>query len=123
MIYLGSAQCIITVRKRPITQIYDILRLKINSKLPDHVIICEIRQNLDSSIDVFINDFTNLLLKLVPHSYVAKVQAQYLNDLKDNLQEGEFVVIGDFAENIQWWCKTQCRDVIGQTSMPLFTHL
>lgn len=36
---------------------------------------------------------------MVPHAYIAKKQADFLNDTKKDLKEGEFVVLGDFAEN------------------------
>ena len=39
--------------------------------------------------------------KLTTHSYLAKCQAQYLNDKKQSLHS-EVLVLGDFAENYQF---------------------
>ena len=40
--------------------------------------------------------------KLTKHSYLAKCQAQYLNDKKQSLRSEEALVLGDFAENYQF---------------------
>ena len=55
---------------------------------------------------------------LTRHSYLAKAQAQYLKDKKENLLENEVLVLGDFAENYQYliqdeiqsfhWSKEYC---------------
>lgn len=36
---------------------------------------------------------------MIPHSFIAKQQAKYLAQKKEELGEGEFVVISDFSEN------------------------
>ena len=50
-----------------------------------------------------VTEFVDLLAenldKLTPHSFTAKTQGEYVKNLKDNLKTGEFVVLGDFAEN------------------------
>ena len=40
--------------------------------------------------------------KLTKHSYLAKCQAQHLNDKKQSLRSEEALVLGDFAENYQF---------------------
>ena len=56
--------------------------------------------------------------KLTKHSYLAKCQAQHLNDKKQSLRSEEALVLGDFAENYQFliqdeiqsyhWSKKYC---------------
>ena len=40
--------------------------------------------------------------ELTKHSYLAKCQAQYLNDKKQSLRSEEALVLGDFGENDQF---------------------
>ena len=40
--------------------------------------------------------------ELTKHSYLAKCQAQYLNDQKQSLRSEEALVLGDFGENYQF---------------------
>ena len=40
--------------------------------------------------------------ELTKHSYLAKCQAQYLNDKKQSLRSEEALVLGDFGENYQF---------------------
>ena len=68
--------------------------------------------------DEFIEELCEKLDKITSHSYIAKSQAKYLADLKDNLKENEAIVLGDFAENYQFliqdevqgyhWSKKYC---------------
>ena len=37
--------------------------------------------------------------KLTKHHYVAKKQAEFLKQMKENLKFGESVIVSDFAEN------------------------
>ena len=53
-------------------------------------------------VDEFIKELCEKLDKITSHSYIAKSQAKYLADLKDNLKENEAIVLGDFAENYQF---------------------
>ena len=56
--------------------------------------------------------------KLTAHSYIAKCQSKYLKNLKENLNDSEYIVLGDFAENYKFivqdeiqgyhWNKDQC---------------
>lgn len=47
----------------------------------------------------FINNFIDLLCKLIPHDYIAAQQSAYLKKLKQSLTEKEAIVTIDFAEN------------------------
>ena len=47
----------------------------------------------------FINKFCDKLLLLRKHSFVSKKQSASFSKMKDNLQEGEVLVQGDFSEN------------------------
>lgn len=47
----------------------------------------------------FIDEFCEAVVKLRPHSFIAKSQGNYIKYLKETLSEGEFLVICDFAEN------------------------
>lgn len=47
----------------------------------------------------FIDSFCKQLRDLIPHAFIATRQASFLNDTKQALKEGEYVVLGDFAEN------------------------
>ena len=50
-----------------------------------------------------VTEFVNLLVEkidaLTTHSFIAKTKGDYVKQLKESLKEGEFVVLGDFAEN------------------------
>lgn len=51
------------------------------------------------SADDFIRFFIAAIPKVVHHDFVAKQQSNYIQDRKRQLIPGEFLVIGDFAEN------------------------
>lgn len=51
-----------------------------------------------SSTD-FVSEFSEQILQLIPHDFVAKQQGEYLRKCKTELQRGEFVVVSDFSEN------------------------
>ena len=60
------------------------------------------RSNLETNIlpvEEFVSSFCDKLLKLLRHDFVARMQSQYLQDTKNILGVGEFLVVGDFAEN------------------------
>jgi hypothetical protein len=42
------------------------------------------------------------LEKLLPHSFVAKSQANYLKELKSKLQPNEAIVVLEFSENYSY---------------------
>jgi len=56
---------------------------------------------LNQSLPVaeFIDSLIEKLEKLLPHSFIAKKQAEYYRERKDNLCDGEMLVLMDFAEN------------------------
>lgn len=54
---------------------------------------------MEKSSDVFISEFSKQVASLIPHDFIAKKQADYLNARKNDLKRGEYIVISDFAEN------------------------
>lgn len=50
----------------------------------------------------FIEELSSKLLLLKPHSFLAKQQSQFFSYVKDNLHDGEVLVILDFAENYKY---------------------
>lgn len=48
---------------------------------------------------MFLKNLKKEILLYLKHDHVAESQAQYLYNIKNNLQEGEFLVTLDFAEN------------------------
>ena len=66
------------------------------------------RSNMDTvvhPVDDFIDTFLEKLEVLKRHDFVAKQQASYITDRKENLKQGEFLVIGDFSENFSFICQ------------------
>uniref|UniRef100_UPI00358EEC48 uncharacterized protein n=1 Tax=Myxine glutinosa TaxID=7769 RepID=UPI00358EEC48 len=60
------------------------------------------RSNLETKVQTvadFLDSFQSSLQKLLPHSFIAKQQSRYLQNLKNTLEPGVFLVIADFAEN------------------------
>ncbi|KAE8738597.1 hypothetical protein FOCC_FOCC015922 [Frankliniella occidentalis] len=51
------------------------------------------------SVEEFVERFINQLQELIPHHFIFKTQAEYFRSLQANLDEGEILVVGDFAEN------------------------
>ncbi|CAF2174414.1 unnamed protein product [Rotaria magnacalcarata] len=56
-------------------------------------------ETLKMSADEFIENFSEKLLSLRHHDFIAKMQMAFLQQKKQELGVGEFLVIGDFAEN------------------------
>ena len=56
---------------------------------------------LTQKVNSSITNGIPLIDKLTTHSYLAKCQAQYLNDKKQSLHSA-VLVLGDFAENYQF---------------------
>ena len=56
-------------------------------------------QTFIQSTDEFIERFLGSLETLTRHDFIAQEQAKYLDWKKNNLSDGEFLVIGDFSEN------------------------
>lgn len=59
---------------------------------------CSMETLVKPSTD-FVDIFVQQLIKLVPHSFIATQQAQFLKKRKEELLQNEFVVISDFSEN------------------------
>lgn len=59
---------------------------------------CDIETILKSAKQ-FVNYFCGKMSKLIKHDFIKKEQFRFLKTTKDNLKEGEFLVICDFAEN------------------------
>lgn len=60
------------------------------------------RSNLEKitkPVDNFITDFIKQVAALIPHDFIAREQAEYLKKRKEEIQQGEYVVICDFSEN------------------------
>lgn len=55
--------------------------------------------SLTTSVEEFISTVTSVFKSLRAHHYTAKAQAAYLSDRKENLGEGEVIILLDFAEN------------------------
>lgn len=56
-------------------------------------------EKITKPVDNFITDFTKQVAALIPHDFIAREQADYLKKRKEEIQQGEFVVISDFSEN------------------------
>ena len=52
--------------------------------------------------DEFIDTFVCKLRKLLHHDFTAKMQAAFMQQKKESLQEGEVLVIADFSENFSF---------------------
>lgn len=50
-------------------------------------------------MDEFINNFAEKLTALKKHSFIAFQQNSYKNDLRNQLNSGEYLVLCDFSEN------------------------
>ena len=50
-------------------------------------------------LDDFIDDLTNKVERLIPHSFIAKSQSLFLKNLKENLQLNTAIILIDFSEN------------------------
>jgi hypothetical protein len=58
--------------------------------------------SLQKNRDGYINDLIESLQKLRPHFFIAKVQATYLQQQKESLDEETAIVLMDFAENVSF---------------------
>ena len=66
------------------------------------------RSNMETMVQLteeFPDNFVEKLDAPKRHDFIAKQQANYLNERKENLKEGEFLVIGDFSENFTFVCQ------------------
>ena len=70
------------------------------------------RSNMETMVqlkDEFLGNFLEKLDALKRHDFIAKQQANYLNERKDSLREGEFLVIADFSENFSFICQDSAQ--------------
>jgi hypothetical protein len=56
-------------------------------------------ENVVETTDEFLASFPSAIMKLTRHHYVAKKQSANFQHTKDNLKEGEGLIVGDFSEN------------------------
>lgn len=56
-------------------------------------------EKFSKSSSEFINEFCSNIKNLSSHAFIAKEQASFTRSLKESLEETEFLVICDFAEN------------------------
>ena len=56
-------------------------------------------ETISKSADDFVDTFCEKLETLLPHSFIAKQQAHFYSQMKENLQPGEFLITADFSEN------------------------
>lgn len=55
--------------------------------------------SMEMEVDEFTDVFCEKMIELLPHTFVAKEQGNYCKELRESLEDGEFLVICDFAEN------------------------
>ena len=68
-------------------------------------------------IDDFIDTFLEKLDNLRRHDFIAKQQSIFLNERKETLKEGEFLVIGDFSENFSFVVQDEAQSFHWNNSM------
>jgi len=59
-------------------------------------------KTVTSDVSDFINEFCDKLQALKPHSFIAKQQSQFISSTKQNLKNGEVLVMFDFSENYSY---------------------
>lgn len=57
----------------------------------------------------FVNYFSDKLVKLVTHTFIANEQSTYLKNLKETLKVGEFIIWGDFSENFSFVLQNEAQ--------------
>lgn len=105
---MNNKQCMLQqCRKCPgINGISNFLQLMLESDCRDIINFSQWVQTdrstleiLSLSIDEFIGKLSGQIRKLTKHHFIAKCQSNYIKDLKNNIQESEGIIIGDFSEN------------------------
>ena len=56
-------------------------------------------ETMTAEVDSFCDQFSEKLLQLKRHEFIADQQAKFLNHMKSGLQHGEIIVLGGFSEN------------------------
>ena len=73
-------------------------------------------------IDDFIDTFLEKLDNLRRHDFIAKQQSNFLNERKETLKEGEFLVIGDFSENFSFVVQDEAQSFHWNNSMAYWNN-
>ena len=73
--------------------------------------------------DEFIDTFVSKLRKLLHHDFTAKMQAAFMQQKKESLQEGEVLVIADFSEILVLWFKMKSNRFTGIMNLQQFIRL
>ena len=60
---------------------------------------CTLLEKKTESHDAFITSLSLSISKLTRHHYIAIEKSMYFKNLKETIQEGELVLVGDFSEN------------------------
>ena len=55
--------------------------------------------SLTADVPTFVELLVSCFGKLQACSFIAKSQSQYLNQLKQNMDQSNIIILGDFAEN------------------------
>lgn len=69
---------------------------------------CEFK-HFSQPISKFVNYFACKLETLITHSFIAKQQAMFVNDTKNNLKVGEFLIWCDFSENFSFVLQNEAQ--------------
>ena len=56
-------------------------------------------ETISKPADEFVDSFCEKLETLLPHSFIAKQQACFYSQLKEDLKSGEFLITAEFSEN------------------------
>ena len=65
------------------------------------------------SVEDYIDHNVRNSEKLITHSYIAKAQAKYLKERKQDLEEEAALFLGDFAENYKFIMQDEVQGFIG----------
>ncbi len=71
----------------------------------DRAMLCTQTTNAQEFVELLVNAIS----KLTVHSFIAKSQARYLKNLKDNLSETSCIALLDFAENYQFMVQDEIQ--------------
>ena len=80
------------------------------------------RTNLETitkPIDYFVNNLIDYLMKLQRHAFIAQEQSSFLKEMKMQLEQGDFLVIGDFAENYSFVMQDAAQGFIWNNSQAI----
>ena len=72
--------------------------------------------------DTFISTLSVSISKLTRHHYIAMEQAKFFKYLKENLQQGELVIVGDFSENYSFTIQDEVQGFHWDNSQPFVVY-